>query len=165
MRPLRYVIWVFAVVVIGFIAGGYNSFSQADEGGAIPSPTPKTGFEPQAPHGGLLVDAGDDFAHIELVFDSTTGNLSAYILDGEAEEVVPLKQPTILVRLVNPVRTLKLKAVVNPLNGEKLGATSSYFLTDPSLKGLSQIKGVLVSVNFNGRAFKNLAFQIPPRKE
>ncbi|HUO58805.1 MAG TPA: hypothetical protein VMV05_11575 [bacterium] len=164
MKPYRCAFWVFAVFVIGFIAGGYNSFSQAGEGGAVPSPTPKAGFEPQAPHGGLLVDAGDDFAHVELVYDSAQGTLSAYILDGEAEEVVPLKQPAILVRLVKPFRILKLKAVVSPLSGEKLGETSSYALTDPSLKGLSQLQGALVSVNINGNVFKNLAFQIPPKK-
>ncbi len=125
----------------------------------------KPGFEPKAPHGGVLVDAGDDFAHVEIVFDPAVGNLSAYILDGEAEEVVPLKQPEILVRLMKPTRTLKLKALVNPLNGEKLGATSSYGLTDPSLKGLSHLRGVLLSVDFNGQVFKNLAFQFPSKKE
>ncbi len=165
MKPFHFVFVACAVFIIGLIAGGYNSFSQADEGGTIPSSTPNSGFEPKAPHGGLLVDAGDDFAHVELVFDSVQGSLSAYILDGEAEEVVPLKQTVILVRLAKPSRTLKLKAVVSPLNGEKLGETSSYALTDPSLKGLPQIQGVLVSVNFNGRVFKNLAFQFPPKKE
>jgi hypothetical protein len=164
MKKMHLVFGVCAVFAIGFIAGGYNGFSQADEDGAIPSSTPPPGFEPKAPHGGLLVDAGDDFAHVELVLDSVQGTLSAYILDGEAEEVVPLKQSTILVRLVKPDRILKLKAVVNPLNGEKLGATSSYSLTDPSLRGLSKIKGTLLSLNFNGRVFKNLDFQFPPKK-
>ncbi len=164
MKPFFWKFLFYAALVAGFIAV-YPSPSRADEGGTIPSSTPSAGFEPKAPHGGLLVDAGDDFAHIELVFDSTSGNLSAYILDGEAEEVVPLKQPTILVRLVKPARTLKLKAVVSPLNGEKPGATSSYTLTDPSLKGLSQLQGALVSVNINGNVFKNLAFQLPANKE
>lgn len=165
MKAFRLVFLFFAVLTTGFFAGSFKQLSKADEAGTIPSSTPPPGFEPKAPHGGLLVDVGDDFAHVELVFDTAQGTLSAYILDGEAEEVVPLKQPTILVRLSRPARTLKLKAVVSPLNGEKPGATSSYALTDLSLKGLSQIQGTLVSVNFNGQIFKNLAFQLPPKKE
>ena len=164
MKPFFKRFSVYVILVIGFIAVGYDSLSQADENGTIPASTPAPGFEPKAPHGGLLVDAGDDFAHVELVFDSIRGTLSAYILDGEAEEVVPLKQTTILVRLAKPVRTLKLKADISPLSGEKPGATSSYTLTDPSWKGLSQLRGALVSVDFNGRVFKNLAFQFPPEK-
>jgi hypothetical protein len=164
MKPLRWGFGVYTLLVIGFIVGGI-SLSQADEGGTHPSSTTKPGFEPKAPHEGLLVDVGDDFAHVELVFDSVQGTLSAYVLDGEAEEVVPLKQSTILVRLMKPARTLKLKAVVSPLNGEKLGATSSYALTDLSLKDLSHLQGVLLSVDFNGQVFKNLTFQFPSKKE
>lgn len=156
-----FLVWIF--LVAGPATQGYGD--TPPDGKARVTESAKPGFEPQAPHGGLLVDAGDDFAHVELVFDSLEGTLSAYILDGEAEEAVPLKQPVILVRLMKPARTLKLKAVVSPLSGEKPGATSSYALTDPSLKGLSQLKGVLVSVDINGSVFKNLAFQFPQKKE
>lgn len=165
MKPFRLGFGIFAVLVIGFIAGSTNSPSQADEGGTTSSSTPQPGFEPEAPHGGLLLDAGDDFAHVELVFDSTTGTLSAYILDGEAEEAVPMKQTTILVSLTQPAKTLKLKALVSPLVGEKPGGTSSYSLTSPALRGLTQVKGVLVKIDINGQVFKNLAFQFPVKRE
>jgi len=125
----------------------------------------KPGFEPTTPHGGVLVEAGEDFAHVEMVFDPTTGTLSAYILDGEAEEVVPLRQPAIWVRFIHPALRLKLKAVASPLSGEKPGETSEYSVTDASLKGLSQFEALLESVNFNGPVFKNLGFKYPPKKE
>ena len=44
--------------------------------------------EHTAPHGGTLVVFGNEFAHIELVLDQTTGKLTAYVLDGEAEKSV-----------------------------------------------------------------------------
>ena len=148
-----------------FIIVAARSYGDPTDGNRQATESVKPGFEPKAPHGGLLIDAGDDFAHVEMVFDPAQGSLSAYILDGEAEEVVPIKQPSILVRLVKPARTLKLKADVSRLSGEKPGATSSYTLTDLSLKGLSQLQGALVSVNINGNVFKNLAFQLPAKKE
>ncbi len=158
---LAFLAWIF--LFTGPAVRGYAD-SPADAKTPVAEPA-QPGFKPKAPHGGLLLDAGDDFAHIEMVFDASEGSLTAYLLDGEAEEVVPLKQPAILVRLTRPARTLKLKAVVSPLSGEKPGATSSYALTDPSLKGLSRLKGALVSVDINGRVFKNLSFQFPPEKE
>jgi hypothetical protein len=161
LSPLIFLAWIF--LVAGPALQGYGDPPIGEKAPATESAQP--GFKPKAPHGGLLLDAGDDFAHVEMVFDSVEGSLTAYILDGEAEEAVPLKQPSILVRLTKPARTLKLRAVVSPLNGEKPGATSSYALADPSLKGLTQLKGVLVSVNINGSVFKNLAFQFPAEKE
>jgi hypothetical protein len=142
----------FIVVLIAWTVGRFPAPAQA-------------GFEPEAPHGGVLVTAGDDFAHVEMVFNPDSGTLTAYILDGEAEEVVPLKQRVLVVRLMDPVKTLKLKAVISPLSGEKPGGTSSYALTDPSLKGMTQITGVLVWINFNGQIFRDLAFQFQPSKE
>ena len=128
----------------------------------FPAPA-RAGFEPQAPPGGVLVPVGDDFAHVELVLDPKEGSLSAYILDGEAEEVVPLKQPVLLVRLAGFPKTFKLKAVVSPLSGEKPGETSSYTLTDPALKGIGPLSGVLVWININGNVFRDLPFQFPAK--
>ena len=155
---------IYVFLAAGWMVLGPRSLSWADESTAASSSNSPPGFKPQAPHGGLLLDAGDDFAHVEMVFDPVKGSLSAYILDGEAEEAVPLKQSTILVRLTQPAKSLKLKAVISPLIGEKLGAASSYSLVDPFLKGLSRLKGALVSVDFNGRVFKNLAFQFFMKK-
>jgi hypothetical protein len=153
--------------LFGFRFLGYTVFAAGLILGAMTVLISKAhaGFEPEAPHGGYLVTVGDDFAHVEMVLDSATGTLSAYILDGEAEEVVPLKQPTLVVRLKEPAKTIRLKAVANPLNGEKPGATSSYSLTDPSLKGLTELKGLLVWLNINGQIYRNLPFQYPPQKE
>ena len=36
--------------------------------------------------GGTLVELGNEFAHVELVLDSNAGSLTAYVLDGEAQE-------------------------------------------------------------------------------
>jgi hypothetical protein len=162
MRFSRVVLaFVLAGLTLGW--GGWGCRSEKPSIGKISDAKP--GFEPKAPHGGVLVEAGEDFAHVEIVFDPATGTLSAYILDGEAEEVVPLKQPSISVRFTRPALRLKLKAVASPLSGEKPGETSEYSVTDASLKGLFQFVGMLESVDFNGPVFKNLPFQYPPKKE
>jgi len=39
------------------------------------------------PHGGTLVALGAEFAHTELLPDSSTGTLMAQVLDGEADSL------------------------------------------------------------------------------
>ena len=41
----------------------------------------------KSPHGGIVVDAGDDY-RIEFVRDADTGVLTAYILDDEMEDFI-----------------------------------------------------------------------------
>lgn len=52
-----------------------------------------------APHDGTLVLVGDHFAHLEFVIDAKKGKLTAYVLDGEAEKSIRIKQPEIEVEL------------------------------------------------------------------
>src|SRR5580658_4809049 len=54
--------------------------------------------EESAPHpGGFLVGVGGDDpdAYLELLVDSTTGTLTAYVMDGEAEEFIRLKHASL----------------------------------------------------------------------
>src|SRR4051812_8065508 len=46
----------------------------------------------KGPHGGALVAIGQDDAHLEIVLDAETGTLTAYVLDGEAEKAISIKQ-------------------------------------------------------------------------
>lgn len=53
----------------------------------------------EAPHGGHLVMLGDHVAQVELVLNAETGELGAYILDGEAEKPLPLAQEELRVTI------------------------------------------------------------------
>jgi hypothetical protein len=70
-----------AITALGVLAAACGSRDVKSAGAA------QTGavHEHTAPHGGSLVEFGEEFAHIELVLDSATGVLTAYVLDGEAE--------------------------------------------------------------------------------
>src|SRR5438132_6714626 len=46
----------------------------------------------KGPHGGALVAIGQDDAHLEIMLDGQTGKLTAYVLDGEAEKAISIKQ-------------------------------------------------------------------------
>jgi hypothetical protein len=134
-----------------------------------PSPPPASGHEHHAPHGGTLVELGSEFAHVELVLDSATGTLTAYVLDGEAEESVRLTQPSLKIAIENPapgvpgapapVAHLDLLARADVLTGETVGDTSEFSATSQSLRGRTGVKGAIEDITVKGEEFRAVPFQ------
>ncbi len=122
--------------------------------------------EHAAPRGGTLVAFGDEFAHLEFVLNEKTGKLSAYALDGEAENPARLKQTEIEIVVVKPTAfSIKLNAVENSLTGETVGDTSEFAAVADDLKNIKEFDATIVSVNIKGREFKNVEFNFPKGNE
>jgi hypothetical protein len=120
---------------------------------------PLWAHEHRAPHGGNLVEIGEEFAHIELVLDAKSGKLTAYVLDGEAEKSVRIAQK-ILKLQINTTKgspiTLQLKAVTNPLTGDKTGDSSEFAVTSAKLRNLKKFTGWVEQATVFGKVFKKL---------
>jgi hypothetical protein len=127
------------------------------------------GHEHQAPHGGTLVELGEEFAHLELVLNAQTGTLTVYVLDGEAEQSVRIAQPEIELALQLPGSgkklALRLPAVANPLTGESVGQSSQFQAQHEALKGASRFTGTVKSVVARGGTFQNVALRFPEGNE
>ena len=129
-----------------------------------------------APHGGTLVELGPDLAHVELVLDPRAGKLTAYVLDGEAENAVRIqaRQLELLLRDVKrglgvPVEPqqskLVLEAIGNVLTGETPGDTSQFEAKTPTLAGVLEFKGALTRLEVRGAAFERVDFSFPAGNE
>jgi hypothetical protein len=148
--------------------------------GAAPAPAPtpgasaapassggSNGHEHTAPHGGALVELGEEFAHLEIVLAAATGTLTAYALDGEAEQAVRLAQPSIELVVMKgggPVQ-LTLQAVANELTGERAGETSQFTVTSPDLQQVARFEGRIQSINIRGQEFRDVSFRFPEGSE
>ncbi len=125
--------------------------------------------EHTAPHGGTLVVLGDEFAHIELVLDQTTGKLTGYVLDGEAEKSVRLSQKTVELKIhredTQSDLTLQLSGVANVLTGEAEGDTSQFAAQSDALKGASEFHAEIVSIDIKGQTFTHINFEFPEGNE
>jgi hypothetical protein len=125
--------------------------------------------EHHAPHKGTLVELGEEFAHLELVLNTQTGMLTAYVLDGEAEQSVRIAQPQIEVMLRLPDSPkplgLTLSAAANPLTGETVGQSSQFQVQSDALKGATRFSGRVKSVTAKGGRFENVAFSFPEGNE
>ncbi len=118
-----------------------------------------------APHGGTLVVLGDEAAHVELLLDNKEGQLTAYVLDAEAEKAIRIIQPEIELVLsgkdAKSTVPLKLAAVENPLTGEKVGDSSEFVVKDDKLKNLKRFDVTIKSVTLRGVKFENVKSPFP----
>ena len=116
-----------------------------------------------APHGGTLLAIGTEFAHVELVHDPATGDLVAYVLDGEAKLGVRLAQETIDVDLLGDSGpgSVVLRAVANPLTGEQVGDSSEFRGRSERLRGRTSFDGVIRRLGLKGKTVEGLAFNVP----
>lgn len=118
--------------------------------------------EHKAPHNGTLIVLGEEFAHIELVLDSDKGLLTAYVLDGEAENPIRITQESFVMEGIAPVN---FHAVNNPLTGESIGDTSEFAAQSDVYKGVKNFKGTLDQLTLKGQDFKNIEFSFPEGNE
>jgi len=108
------------------------------------------------------VELGEEFAQVELLLDPDAGSLTAYVLDGDAEESVRLKQPSLRVSLQNgngePDLSLELSARADILTGETVGDSSEFSVTMPSLIGRKRVKGRIADMVVKGQEFQDVQF-------
>lgn len=125
------------------------------------------------PHGGALMEVGEEFAHLELVLDRHASKLTLYVLDGEVEKPVrltasSLKMSTSAARfdqlpkeVTSELRAIEFKAVANPLTGEAVGNTSEFVSENPSYRYLSEIIGSIENVEIKGQKFSSIKIAFP----
>ena len=115
-----------------------------------------------APHGGTLIEIGDHAYNLELVRDNTAGKLTAYVLDGHAENFVRIAAPTLeLVAMPGGKFTpLTLKAVANPGTGETVGNTSQFEVQADWLKTAADFSGIF-TVEIKGTKFEQVTYHLP----
>ena len=151
-RPVPLLLLVAAPVLV--VAGcGRNSSPNDDSDHAR--------HEHVAPHGGTLVEIGDHAYNVELVRDRTEGKLSAWVLDGHAEDFVRLTSPSIeLVAMPGGKYTpLSLQPVANPATGETAGDTSQFEAQADWLKTAGAFAGIL-TVEIKGTRYEQVPYAL-----
>jgi hypothetical protein len=168
---IRYAFRVHALIAATILAcaGGESPSDSAAAGDS--GATPAEHRHP-APHGGTLVELGDELAHLEVVLDSSSGMLTVYVLDGEAEGALRPANDALEIDVElasepgnadarRPLGTLRLAGVANPLTGETAGATSQFAVRHAAFRGAGRLTGTVRSVEVLGHTFRDLAFTYP----
>lgn len=91
------------------------------------------GHASKGPHGGDLIELGNEEYHAELVHDEKAGSVTVYILDSGAKTSVPIEAPEVMINLKHDGRgeQFKLAASANP--GDAPGKSSRFASTEAEL--------------------------------
>lgn len=121
------------------------------------------GHSHTAPHGGTLVELGDHQGNVEFVRDETAGKLTAYLLDGHAENYVrvPLASFVVKATVAGKEETLTFAPVANTATGEKVGDTSQFEAAADWIKTTTSFDAVLPELAVKGTTFKDVKFNFP----
>ena len=139
----------------------HKDYSKAPGGEAHAGHNHSHGHVHTAPHGGTLVELGNHAYNVELLRDPATGKLTAWILDGHAENFVRIASPAIEVVAMpgGKFTPLSLAAVANPATGETVGSTSQFEVQADWLKTSGPFSGI-VTVEIKGTVFKDVAYSL-----
>lgn len=83
----------------------------------------------EGPHGGSLIEFGDEKYHGELVHDEKAGTVTVYILDGTAKKSVPIDAAEVTINLKHDGNAEQFKLAAKADAGDPEGK-SSRFVSD-----------------------------------
>lgn len=107
------------------------------------------GHHHHAPHHGSLTMIGDHQAQVELTVDADAGQLTAYILDGEAEKSLTVDQSDLEIVATPEGATEPLTLKLVPADAAK--PDEGFVAKDEKLKGVKKLKGTLTSLKLKGK--------------
>ena len=143
-------------LLVALMLAGFGCSKKHDHGSA------SGGHAHTAPHGGTLVEIGQHAYNLELVRDAAAGKLTAYVLDGHAENFVRIAAASIELTAITggERRTLSLKPVANPATGETIGNTSQFEAQADWLKSTGEFPGTISLLEIKGTRFENVSIYL-----
>lgn len=87
----------------------------------------------EGPHGGDLIELGNEEYHAELVHDEQGGTVTIYILDAEAKAVVPIEATELTINLKHEGQAEQFKLAASPDTSDPQGKSSRYVSNDAEL--------------------------------
>lgn len=141
--------WLYSLALLvaagGLLLTGCNNTAKKEK----PKEEAKEGHEhghdhpDKGPHGGNLVEWGEEEYHVELVRESKDKKMTAYIFDGEVKKAVPIEAATLDLYITQPGPVAKLKMTAEPQKEDPAGQSSRFVASDDRLGSEKKLKGEL----------------------
>lgn len=109
------------------------------------------------PHGGHLVELGQEEFHAEVVFEAKAAKITVYLLDSTAKNASPTDARTITLKLAIDGKTQSLSLAAAPQPGDPQGRSSRFELAGNAdikshIKDEEDLKGS-VTAEINGKTY------------
>jgi hypothetical protein len=85
------------------------------------------------PHGGDLIELGDETYHVELIHDDRAGEVTFYVLDGTAKKTVPIDAADVTVNLKLAGGPKQFQVAAKADSADPAGKSSRFFSADKEL--------------------------------
>jgi hypothetical protein len=85
------------------------------------------------PHGGQLIELGDEEYHAELVHDEKAGTVTIYLLDAHAEKAVAIDSADITIKLKHDGEPEQFKLAASPQDDDVEGTASRFVSEEAEL--------------------------------
>lgn len=130
------------VLAVGLIGcnGGSSQPSESSHHAqtAAPPATVEIGHDDHAhpsegPHGGSLIELGNEEYHAELVHDDASHTVTVYLLDSSAKKSVPIYATEILVNLSHDGKAEQFPLRSGPQSTDPTGKSSRFASTETEL--------------------------------
>ncbi len=87
----------------------------------------------EGPHGGGLVELGNEEYHAEIIHDEATHTVTVYLLDSAAKKLVPIYATQILVNLSHDGKAEQFALKATPQSSDPTGKSSRFASTEEEL--------------------------------
>lgn len=109
----------------------------------------------KGPHGGPLLELGDEEYHIEVMLDEKTNVLTLYVLDAAAKAMVPTDAKEAVINLKHAGKPEQFKLPAVRLKTDPMGMASAFQLKDEELVHDLHHKGndARLAVKIKGKSY------------
>ena len=110
----------------------------------------------EGPHGGDLIELGNEEYHAELVHDEKGGKVTIYILDAEAKVAVPIEAAELTINLKHDGQAEQFKLAASPDASDPQGKSSRFVSDDSELGEDLEHKGAepQLVATINGKQYR-----------
>jgi hypothetical protein len=113
------------LLAVGLAAGcsqnAANEAASTDKGGHSDDAHPTEG-----PHGGSLIELGNEEYHAELIHDENSGKVTVYLLDASATASAPIEATELTINLKHDGAAEQFKVAAEPADTDPQGRSSRF---------------------------------------
>jgi hypothetical protein len=159
-----WLIKAFAPALLMFTSSGCGGNNSTSSTARVETEGPPTTEEAahehahpsEGPHGGSLIELGNEEYHAELVHDDAAGTVTVYVLDAAAKASVPIDATDITINLTHEGHGEQFKLTATADQSDPQGKSSRFVSSDSELAADldREDAGAQLALTINGKPYR-----------
>ena len=125
--------WCLVGLIAMSMALPYNLWSFAEDKKLSQKSAKEHDHPHEGPHGGALIELGEEEYHAEIVMEEKTHSVIVYLLGSNAKDYVAIEAPEVVINLKHGTKPEQFKLKASPTKTDPKGKASRFVLKDHDL--------------------------------